>query len=700
MNAFGSPEQLVDDRQGGKPVSPVKFKLGSWQRKLLLLAGITLVATFFRMHKIDSLPPGDGYDPAFYGVDALTILQGERPIFLPTNFGREVLFSYLVAACFLVWGIGPLAIHVVSAIVGILTVPAVFLVADEMFSAEEGILAKFGGALAAITVALSYWHLNWSRYGVRAILVPLFAAITVFFLWRGLRRGSSWALVGCGLSLGLSMYTYQAARLFPLLVLFGFVYLTWSRKSFSRNDVVQLVFVFALATIVFVPLGHYFLTHPGSFSERIEQTLIVDTSQELSGNLGLLVHKLKRVFLMFSVRGDDWPTVNLPGRPALNPFLSVAFSLGIAISLLRVKRLPYLFLLTWLGVMIVPALLAEQAAVSKRTIGTIPAVAMLIAVGSLVPCDILFRWAARRPSPWTKGLAAGMVIAIASGFIFSGALTYRDYFVTWGQDPDLFTHFDVGPDAIGQYIKGLPPEEQVYLSPVPPEHPSVVLNSKGRPGTKGYNGRVCLALPRRAAHNTTYIIVPRDDKNSLDRLQNYFPQGSVVDEGPLHYQKPYFLAYRVTAGSEAQIEPGYPREANWDDKIQLLGYDLDGSTYEVGENIHLTLYYQALNKMRTNFTVFTHLLGPYNPATNGPLWSQDDSEPCRRGYPTSSWDVGEIVIDTFSLSIPAETPVGDYQLEIGFYQWPTLERLPVLNAIGQVTADSVVLGQLHIERGE
>jgi hypothetical protein len=348
--------------------------------------------------------------------------------------------------------------------------------------------------------------------------------------------------------------------------------------------------------------------------------------------------------------------------------------------------------------MAIPALLAEQAAIAKRAIGTMPAVAMLIAIGALVPCEALRRWAARRPSPLSRALTIGLTTAMAAGFVYSGALTYRDYFVAWGQDPDLFTHFDVGIDAIGKYVRALPPEGQVYLSPVPPQHPSVVLNSERRPGIKGYNGRVCLVLPGRATRDTTYVIVPRDDRNSLDLLGQYFPQGQIVGQGPLHYQKPYFLAYGVPAEAEARIAPGHQMAANWDNKIGLLGYDLDATTFAPGEAVNLTLYYQGVDKMEADYTVFTHLLGPYNPATAGPLWGQDDSEPCRRGYPTSFWDVGEIVIDGFTLPIPAEAPAGDYTLEMGFYQWPALERLPVLDESGQVVADRVVLGQLQVSR--
>jgi len=673
-------------------------KLRSSRVKLPLLLVITLLAAFLRLYRIDSLPPGDGYDQADYGLDALAILQGERPIFIPTRIaGREALFSYLVAICFLMLGNVSTAVYATSAIVGVLTIPAIYLVAEEMFSAEKGALAQWGGLLAALAMAVAHWHLSWSRLGMRAILVPLFAAITMCFLWRGLRTGSRWAFAGCGFSLGLSMYTYQAARIFPLLMLLGFAYVLWSRKAFSRRDLLNLILVFTVALIVFAPLGHYYLTHPGSSSQRIEQTLVVNSSQGLRANARILFNQIVKTLLAFSVHGDQDPRVTIPGRPTLNPFLSLVFLSGVGISLSRIKKPLYLFLLTWLALMSVPAILAQYGATMKRAIGTMPAVTMLVAIGLLVPYDVLRRRTAHRPSPWPKVLKAALLIAVGAGFTYTGVVTYRDYFVVWGQNPNLFTHFEVGLSAIGEYIGELPFEERVYLSPVLPEHSSVVLHSKLREDVKGYNGRVCLVLPTRVAHDTTYVIVPGDDKNSLDLLREYFPQGRIVDEGPLHYQKPYFLAYRVPAGAEVQIEPSHRLEANWDNKIGLLGYDLNAPTYEAGETIHLTLYYQGLSKMGTDYTVFTHLLGPYNPATDGPLWGQDDSEPCRCFYPTSSWDVGEIVIDKFTISIPAETPPGNYDLAMGFYQWPTLARLPVLDAGGPVAADNgIILGQIQV----
>ncbi len=676
------------------------------------LIGIILLAAFLRLHQIDRLPPGDDYDPAYYGVDALRILQGERPIFLTTNFGREPLFSYLVAACFAIVGPGSLGIHLASAVVGILTVPLVYLMADEMFSTEEGSLALVGGPLAALSVAISYWHLNWSRSGVRAILVPLFVALTLYLLWKGLNTGRLWAYAGCGLSLGLSMYTYQAARLLPVLVLLGFACAARSGQSLAQNGWQGLLLVFLVALVAFAPLGHYFLTHPGTFTQRIGQALVLDSSQEPVGNLRIFLGRVVDTLLLFSFRGDYEPFSTIPGRPLLNPFLSVVFVLGIGISLLRIKGPPYLFLLIWLGLMTAPATLSQYGAAAKRAIGALPAVAMLITVGALGTYDALRRWTVRRPPSRTRPpglvregkrlLQYGLPLVLTAGFAYSGFVTYRDYFLIWGRDPNLFKHFEVGISAVGEYIGDLPPDEPVYLSPVPPDHPGVLLHSGMRQGVKGYNGRVCVVLPTHTTSNTTHVIVPGDDANSLPLLERYFPQGEIEGQGPSYYGQPYFLAYRIPAGVATQVKPSHRAQATWGDRIQLLGYDLNGPAFRAGETIQLTLYYRGLREMDADYTVFTHLLGPPNPATDGPLWSQDDSEPCRQCYPTSSWDPREVLMDRFSLSIPEGAPAGDYDLTMGFYRWPTLERLPAQDAAGRAAADgTITLGQVRVtERGE
>jgi 4-amino-4-deoxy-L-arabinose transferase-like glycosyltransferase len=666
--------------------------------ELLALLGIVLLAAFFRLYRIDAIPPGDRYDPAYYGVDALRILDGEWPVFFPTNFGREALFSYLVALYIAIFGIAPQAMYVTSAIVGILTVPALYLLAAELFSAEEGALGRFGGLVAAAATAISYWHLNWSRFGVRAILLPFLAALTFYFLWRGLRTDSKWRFAAAGFLLGLSLYTYQAARLLPLLVVLAFGFVAVSRRRLTRADLVNLAIVSVVALIVFAPLGYYFLTHPGSFLERIGQASILNTSEGGTGNLRALWKGLTDTLLAVSFSGDLEPTTNLPGRPILNAFLSMLFFAGVLISIFRIKKPAYLFILTWLILMSVPAVLSQQGPIAKRAIGALPAFMILIAIGSLGPWDMLRQVATNRGWRWARGISVAVLAALVAIFAYTAVVTYHDYFVVWAGDPDLFTHFEVGPTAIGQYAATLSPQEKIYVSPVPSDHPSVVYNARARTGIKSYDGRACLVVSEPRTPGTTYIVVPGEDPNSLGLLSAYFPGGEIVTEGPLHYQQPYFLAFHVPPNVQASIAPSHPMNMNWGDKVKLLGYDLEERTYQPGATINLALYFQALKEMDADYTLFAHLLSPNSPEAGSPLWAQLDGEPCQRSYPTSIWNPGEIVRDQLAIAIPEDAPPGDYQLKIGFYLLEDMTRLPATSATGErFPDDAAPLRQLRIE---
>ena len=681
--------------------------------KLGLLAAIVLVAACLRLYRIGGLPPAAGYDQAAYGLDALEIADGARPVFLSTNFGREALFSYMVALVYLVLGDAARAVYLTSALIGVLTVPAVYLAAEELFrpigrakspaSSSPWFLQggwRGGGALlSALVLAISRWHVSWSRLGMRAILVPLFAAVTIWLLWRGLRTERWWAFVGCGLSLGLSLHTYQAARALHLLVLLGYGYVAWARHRFGWRDLARLALVGATALLVFAPLGLYFVRHPGSAGQRIGQAAAVGTETSLGEALGILARQTLEAGRVLFVSGDRDPRVTVLGWPALDPLVSVALAFGVLVALLGLRQPAYLLLLTWLVGLSAPAILAQYGWVTKRALGTTPAVAMLVAVGCLEAGRRFKRWV----EPWLRprGAQIASVLLIGLGLAYSGAQTTRGYFGLWAEDPDLFTHFEVGPSEVGRYIGALPPGERVYLSPVPVDHPSVVLYSDRRPGVQGYQGRFCTVAVDRAAQDTTYVIAHHDDRESLPRLAALYPQSQAESAGALHYGAPYFSVLRVPAGIAPKVTPQYVRDVFWSapgslsPTIRLWGYDLDQGTYRPGENAELTLYWRSSGGLEVDYTVFVHLLGPNNPAGDAP-WAQDDSEPCRRGYPTSAWRRDEIVIDPYSLSVPENAPVGEYRIVVGFYEWQTLQRLPVVDDDGRVAGDHVALGTLQV----
>lgn len=132
--------------------------------------------------------------------------------------------------------------------------------------------------------------------------------------------------------------------------------------------------------------------------------------------------------------------------------------------------------------------------------------------------------------------------------------------------------------------------------------------------------------------------------------------------------------------------------ANLGNMVQLLGYDLSSDRLKPGDTLQLTLYWQALDKMETNYTVFTHLLDE-----NNRIWGQKDNWPVNNTHPTTNWVKGEIVIDIYDIIIDRDAPSGQYTLEIGMYDLATNERLSILYPQGQVEDNAIILGHVWVE---
>ncbi|MBI5565123.1 MAG: hypothetical protein HY870_09515, partial [Chloroflexi bacterium] len=59
--------------------------------------GLMLLAGVLRLYESGAWPPGLYHDEAYYGLDALRVIGGERPLYFAANNGREPFFIYLAA---------------------------------------------------------------------------------------------------------------------------------------------------------------------------------------------------------------------------------------------------------------------------------------------------------------------------------------------------------------------------------------------------------------------------------------------------------------------------------------------------------------------------------------------------------------------------------------------------------------------------
>ena len=136
-----------------------------------------------------------------------------------------------------------------------------------------------------------------------------------------------------------------------------------------------------------------------------------------------------------------------------------------------------------------------------------------------------------------------------------------------------------------------------------------------------------------------------------------------------------------------------PVSFNFGDKMRLIGYNLDRRVVASGETLHLTLYWECLAEMDEDYTVFTHILGEQDT-----IWAQMDSVPRRGAAPTSGWTVGQIIEDSYDLTVRQDTPPAVYDIEIGVYlpRSPDYPRLRVISPDGRVVDNRVLLGKVRV----
>jgi hypothetical protein len=133
-----------------------------------------------------------------------------------------------------------------------------------------------------------------------------------------------------------------------------------------------------------------------------------------------------------------------------------------------------------------------------------------------------------------------------------------------------------------------------------------------------------------------------------------------------------------------------PLEADFDDQVGLVGFDIDGSLFHPGDDIHLALKWRALREPKEDYHAFAHLLADEGRAVAG-----YDKVPLNEYFRPTAWPVGEPLRDEYVISIPRDLPSGRYTLEVGLYSYPGMQRLPVLGALGS-DSDRVLLPSITV----
>ncbi len=365
-------------------------------RSWLVLGLITLVGAVLRLWQLDVIPADIGWDLPYNYTDVLAIQRGEYHVFFPANQGRESLFMYLAAWVATYAPLSHFSLKLTSAIVGILTIPAIYALGRELYGTRVALLA-------AAFLAVNHWHMVLSRAGFRVILLPLFVILVLNALARALRKERPTDFALLGLCAGLGLYTYTSF-VFVLPVL-GIAMLAhgWRRRQLGWRAWLPLwALMAAVLLIVAAPLLRYALEHPQEYFRRVtlQARLLTRDPNRPAMNSALLLENVRTSLLMYHVYGDSNVRFNVPFLRHFGFFSAVLLVPGLAYALRRWRHGNNAFLLLAFFLLIVPmttAMFPHEMPNVFRAAGTIGPGMLLVALPVAAVAERLRQLAASYP---------------------------------------------------------------------------------------------------------------------------------------------------------------------------------------------------------------------------------------------------------------------------------------------------------------
>lgn len=201
---------------------------------LFLLMLILLIGGFLRVYQISTNPPGLYIDEISNGLNAYDILTTGKDQF---GVAHPLLFKslgdykvpgyiYIIAGSMALFGKNEFAIRFPSALAGTLTLLVVFFLLRGLLEKQATTKkhADILSVLAAGLLAVTPWHIHFSRGGFEAVVALFFYLTGLYLVLLFWKTKKFWQIISVSFLFLGAMYTYDSYRvIIPLTTTFGLV---------------------------------------------------------------------------------------------------------------------------------------------------------------------------------------------------------------------------------------------------------------------------------------------------------------------------------------------------------------------------------------------------------------------------------------------------------------------------------------------
>ena len=516
--------------------------LPTWSRRAALpLLGIIGLAVVLRVWSLDGLLRFF-VDETLFSNGIIDMLHGGYTQPILGRFDEVAAFTrlypYLESLTVGIFGRNLVGFRLVSALLGTLTIPALYFLACTLYGRSTALLA-------ALLLATFPPHIHYSRLALNNVADPLFGTLALAFLARGFRdnRRPDYALAG--IMLGLTQYFYEGGRLlYPVLVAgWLLIHVRQSRRSnepvYWWHVIVLAIGALAVALPMYIVIwGDGLGMAPRLAMKGFTIQYYADMVSSLENMLWHIQHVLKS-FAIYAFLPDQ--SLYYSGQTALVLPCLVPFLLIGLWQMLR--RGPRVLLLCLLGASVGNSLLFFSPW-STGFVVTFPLLMLLVALGLRQTALYVFQsWAHRYNIRITRYFATLLALLIATVqivYYFGPHLTYFNKVSRVHHDSqDAAFRAAEFPSATQVHVIAVPLDYHFFATEIMQFLRDDVVMDVVEPA--GFDVAYLEQLSRFVDH--AFFVTP-DDEASLMRLRDYFNvRGPFESPYPLPPDRAFLLYY-------------------------------------------------------------------------------------------------------------------------------------------------------------
>ncbi len=245
-----------------------------------LIVIILCIAAFFRLYRIEEYITFLGDE----GRDVLVvykILHGDLTLLGPTSsvggFFLGPIYYYFMTPFLWLFNYNPVGPAIMVALFGVATVWLIYKIGKEFFGASVGLIAS--GIYSISPLVVIYSRSSWNPN-----LMPFFSLLTLYFVYKALRKSSFKLFLLSGFIFGITIQLHYLALFLGVIIsVYIFIYqFAYSKSAFFLKALKQYMFIFLGFVIGWSPFLAFEIRH--GFPNIINIFNFILNPPEVTGN--------------------------------------------------------------------------------------------------------------------------------------------------------------------------------------------------------------------------------------------------------------------------------------------------------------------------------------------------------------------------------------------------------------------------------